>query len=91
MPFHLEQGVMEWTFHSITNLKLPADLVAEVLDRVPDLAATLAEALFDFARRSFRASFVFESIVVHQVADFFFDAALHLIGLAADFISGPHR
>src|SRR4029450_13390529 len=91
MPFHLEQGVMEWNgvpFHHAAEL--PTDLVTQVLDRVPDLAAALAEALFDLARRPFRASLVCESIVVHHVADFFFDAALHLIGLAADFISVPH-
>jgi hypothetical protein len=46
-----------------------SDLVAQILDRVPDLAAALAESLFDFACRPFGASFVFE------VADFFLHAS----------------
>ena len=65
-----------------------SDLVAEIVQRFADLAAALADALFDLARCFVRFTFRFDSFVVGQIADRLLRSAFSLLCLAA---RGPHR
>jgi hypothetical protein len=70
---------------------LPLDAVADVLDRFPNLAPRLAEALLHLSGCLIRGGFVAQSFVACRTAYGILDSAFNLIGFPAQFIVIQHR
>jgi hypothetical protein len=69
----------------------PADLVPEILDRVADFAAALAECILDFAFGLVGFAFVAKLLVIRQLARALFDLSFSAIDFAFDLVAIPHQ
>src|SRR5207245_4115901 len=70
---------------------LLAELVAEVLDGVADLAPSLAECFFDMAGGLLGFALVAEVLVVGHLPHRLFDLTADPIGFSAYFVPVPHH
>src|SRR5437867_4075688 len=70
---------------------LPSDFVAEVLDGIADLPASLAERFLNGASALFGLALVSHPFIVLEIANRFLDASFHLIRFATHLVFIPHE
>ena len=70
--------------------ELLPDLVADILDGLADLPASLAKSLLDLPGVLLSLAFVAKLLVVAHLADRFLDLTLDLVGLALYLVLVPH-
>src|SRR5262245_28048748 len=79
------------TPHAREHTESALDRVADVFDRLANLAAALPDRFLSLSRRFVHLAFVSKPLVVGQIASRLFQATLRLIDLALRFILIPHE